>query len=135
MENYNYSNVELQQIATTALNQIRASIKNNVWFSWGVGKVFATLFNGRPALSLLVSARLLKGFVFVVLDEGRDLYDIYKCDVKMNDNGDDVKTVAEDVYCDQLGEIIDREIESGDDAEEYEKFCENEQKKLQGIFN
>lgn len=136
METYNYSNVELQEIATTALNQIRMSAKPNVWFSWGVAKVFATLFNGKPALSLLVDARLLKGFVFVVLDEGRDLYDIYTCDVKMNDDGDETKKIADGVYCDQLGDIIDTAIERGENWEEYEAFCREEEKKLQqAIFS
>lgn len=134
MATYNYSNGELQQIASTALSQIKATTANNVFNSWGVHKAVATVYNGAPALALLVDARLLKGFVFVVYNEGQDLYELYTADVTKSE--DEVTKVIDGLYADDLGDWIDRTIERGENWQEYEAFCREEEKKLyQEIFS
>lgn len=130
-----YTREELQYIASTALKQIIATTDENVFFSWGVNNVTASIYNGLPALVLVVNARLLRGFVIVAFNEGADLYDIYTASA-IDEDGDEIKEIATGVYCDQLGDIIDHEIERGDNAEEYEAFCREEEKKLYGeIFS
>jgi hypothetical protein len=40
------------------------------------------------------------------------------------------RKVAEDIDFEQLGEVIDRHIERGENAAEYNAFCETEYRKL-----
>jgi hypothetical protein len=40
------------------------------------------------------------------------------------------RKVAEDIDFEQLGEVIDRHIERGENAAEYNAFCEAEYRKL-----
>jgi hypothetical protein len=42
----------------------------------------------------------------------------------------DSRKIAEDVDFESLSTIIDRNVETGDNAEEYSKFCHEEFKKL-----
>lgn len=44
--------------------------------------------------------------------------------------GKSVECINEEVCFDELGGVIDRDIESGTDKAEYDKFCEQEQAKL-----
>ena len=72
-----------------------------------------------PALRIKVNGRLHKGYVIVALN-GSDYYEVYL----HNEKG--TVCVHEEVYYDELGDIIDKAIESGTDKAEYDKFC-NEQ--------
>lgn len=44
--------------------------------------------------------------------------------------GMEVECVNEEVCFDELGDVIDRAIESGTDKAEYDKFCEQERQNL-----
>lgn len=82
--------------------QLYWSVDPDVVESWGVSKRVCTIYNNMPTLMLKVIGLVHKGWVFISLNEGMDLYEVrlvnkkHKC----------IKTV-EEVYCDQLGEIID----------------------------
>jgi len=64
-------------------------------------------------LMFKVNGRLFKGNVLISYNE-MDYYEIYLKDANGN----------------QLGDIIDKTIERGTDAKEYEAFCKNEHAKL-----
>lgn len=111
------------QVAETAKNQLLATTPMNVVLSWGVEKFIATAFNEMPALKFKVNGRLFKGFVVVALN-GSDYYEIYLV------NYHEIKCVTDRAFYDQVGEIIDRAIESGTDKAEYEQFCQQQWYKL-----
>ena len=64
------------------------------------------LFKEMPTLMLKVSALIHKGWVYISLNEGKDVYEVRL----MNNKRECIKTIDE-VYCDQLGSIIDGLIE------------------------
>ncbi len=97
----------------------------NVLMSWGISQFAATVIDDMPALRLKVNGRLHKGEVFIALNEGTDYYEIY---LKNGNNA--ARKFAEDIDFTQLGETIDKEIESGTDKEEYARFCEEQRKQL-----
>ena len=98
--------VYLKQCAETAWKQLFWSVSPSVVMSWGVSKRFYTLFQGMPTLMLRVSALIHNGWVYISLNEGKDVYEVRL----MNTKHECVKTIDE-VYCDQLGSIIDGLIE------------------------
>lgn len=104
------------QVAETTKNQLLATTPMNVILSWGVEKFIATIFKEMPALKFSVNGRLFKGFVIVALN-GNDYYEIYLM------NYQEAKCVTNRAFFDQIGEIIDRAIESGTNKAEYEQFC------------
>jgi hypothetical protein len=63
---------------------------------------------------------LHRGAVIIAYDEGSDYYQIF-----LRDSTGDRK-IAEDVDFESLSSIIDRNVETGDNAEEYSKFCHEE---------
>ena len=111
------------QVAETAKNQLLATTPMNVVLSWGVEKFIATVFKEMPALKFNVNGRLLKGFVVVALN-GSDYYEIYLM------NYQETKCVTDEAFFDQVGEIIDKAIESGTNKAEYEQFCRQQRYKL-----
>lgn len=112
-------------IANTIAEQLMGLTPKDVIFSWGVEKIYATEYNEMACLALNVNGRLHKGEVIIAYNEGTDYYEIFLIDTK----GEVVKKI-EDVDFTQLGEIIDRYVERGDNEQEYLEFCENERKKL-----
>lgn len=96
----------------------------NVLMSWGISQLAATVIDNMPALRLKVNGRLHKGEVFIALNEGVDYYEIYLVDT----NGR--CRIACDIDFTQLGDVIDTAIESGTDKEEYNKFCEENFRKV-----
>lgn len=114
----------VMQIADTIRQQLLATTPMNVILSWGALHGFiATVNKGMATLMFKVNGRLFKGYVLISYNE-MDYYEIYLKDA----NG--VRLVHEEVYFDQLGDIIDETIERGTDAEEYEAFCKAEKVKL-----
>ena len=111
-------NEYLKQCAETAWQQLFWSVtlpvvmswgvskKCYVVMSWGVSKKCYTLFQEMPTLMLKVSALIHKGWVYISLNEGKDVYEVRL----MNNKRECIKTIDE-VYCDQLGSIIDGLIE------------------------
>lgn len=114
----------VMQIADTIRQQLLATTPVDVICSWGALHGFiATEHKDMATLMFKVNGRLFKGYVLISYNE-MDYYEIYLKDA------DGIRLVHEEVYFDQLGDIIDETIERGTDAKEYEAFCENEHAKL-----
>lgn len=104
------------QVAETIREQLVAMTKLPVLMSWGIRQFIGTVFRDLPALKFYVNGRLFKGYVIICLN-GSDYYEVYL------QNGEGTRCINDEVCFNELGEVIDREIESGTDKEEYEKFC------------
>lgn len=115
-------------VAKTINEQLSWSIDKWVYFSWGVRKKVAMVYNNMPTLALRVSGAIHKGWVYISLDEGSDTYEIALLNVAQ----DKVKKVVKDVYCENVGSIVDGLIERAPEmsAEEYKKkaFADSEKK-------
>ena len=109
--------------AETARKQLFGMTPAPVIMSWGIGGLYATVFKDMPALMLRVNGRLFKGFVVIALN-GSDYYEVYL------KNGKEIRLVSDEVCFDELGELIDRHIERGDNQKEYDKFCDSQLLKL-----
>jgi hypothetical protein len=96
----------------------------NILLSWGINHLVATTKDEMAALKFNVKGRLHRGSVIIAYDQASDYYIIFL----RNESGD--KKVAEEVGFEELGSIIDRYVESGDNAEEYASFCKEEFNKL-----
>lgn len=94
-------------IANETLRQIKACIAPNVFWSWGVSKYSYTFHKDMPTLMLRVSGVLHKGWVYVSLNEGMDVYEIFLYDVSRKK----CKNHIDEVYCDGLGRTIDSLVE------------------------
>ena len=68
-----------------------------------------------------VNGRLHAGYVVIALN-GSDYYEVYL----LKEDDSNAKCVNEEVCFDELGDVIDRAIESGTDKEEYDKFCDRQ---------
>ena len=114
----------VMQVTETIRQQLLATTPLNVLFSWGALHGFrATVHDNMATLAFRVNGRLFQGDVLIAYNE-MDFYDIYLRD------GSGTKLIHTDVYFDQLSDLIDTAIESGTDKEEYERFCEEEHRKL-----
>lgn len=109
-------------VANTIQKQLFASVDRNVIWSWGSRSWTAREFEGMATLSFRVSGFKHKGIVNISYNRGDDLYVITTTQL----NGK-IKKRIEGIYCDQLGEIIDRLVERGDmtDAEYRNKIDEH----------
>lgn len=119
----NYTNEELAAIAKETFNTIKAGLESQwVYFSWGVSKMYYTEYEGMPTLMLRVSGVYHKGWVFVSLNEGVDYYEVRLMDVhKQLKKGTEPFT---DIFCEDLGNLIDRLVERGmTSEEEYRKLA------------
>lgn len=114
----------VMQIANTIAQQLLATTKQGVFFSWGAFYGFrAAIYKDMAALKFRVNGRLFKGDVIIVYNEN-DTYEVYL------KNEDGTRLVKDDVYFDEMSEVIDVAIERGDNKEEYEAFCEGERQKI-----
>lgn len=111
-------------IAETIRQQLVGLTPMNVLNSWGVTGLVATVIDNMPALKFKVNGRLHKGHVIIALNEGVDYYEIYLSDEKGRHK------IATDIDFTQLGDVIDTAIESGTDKAEYDKFCEENFRKV-----
>ena len=87
----------VMHIAQTIKEQLVSLTPMPILMSWGIGDFVATVFRDLPALRIKVNGRL-----------------------------HNAKCVNEEVCFDELGDVIDRAIESGTDKEEYDKFCDRQ---------
>lgn len=114
-------------VANETLRQLFWSIDGTVYWSWGVSKKVATKYKGMPTLAMNVSGALHKGWVYISLNEGRDVYEVFLFNKQM----EEIKAVK-DVYCDNLGSVIDGLIERAPEMsdEEYKAiaFADSEMK-------
>lgn len=111
-------------IAETIRRQLVGLTPMNVLNSWGVTGLAATVIDNMPALKFKVNGRLHKGHVIIALNEGVDYYEIYLSDEKGRHK------IATNIDFTQLGDVIDTAIESGTDKAEYDKFCEENFRKV-----
>lgn len=116
------------KIANEINRQIRCGVTADVIMSWGVSKRIATVYKGMATLALRVSGVLHKGWVYVSLDEGRDCYVV----TLFSANKSKVQQVRDEVYCEELGSVIDNLVERKEEwtDEEYKKlaFADSEHK-------
>lgn len=94
-------------VAKTIMEQLFWSSDKMTYFSWGVSRKVALVYNDMPTLALRVSGVLHKGWVYISLNEGMDVYEVRLLNVSKNE----VKKTIEEVYCDNLGSVIDGIVE------------------------
>ena len=116
------------RIANESNRQICCGVTPDVVLSWGVSKRIAAVYNDKATLVLRVSGVLHKGWVYVSLDEGRDCYVV----TLLSSDRKTVVGVRDEVYCEELGSVIDCLVERKEEwtDEEYEKLAmaDSEQK-------
>lgn len=114
----------VMQTANTIAQQLLATTRQNVLFSWGAFYGFrATVYKDMAALKFKVNGRLFKGDVIIAYNEN-DTYEVYL------KNEDGTRLVKDDVYFDEMSEVIDVAVERGDNQAEYYAFCEGERQKI-----
>lgn len=102
-------------VASTIYDQIKASTSWSVRGSWGAHNWRATVYKGMAALVFQVSGLLHKGYVYVAYNDGADTYEVILTNIRGT-----VKKRIEDVYCDNLGYVLNTAIERGTmSSEEY----------------
>lgn len=97
----------VMKVAQTAHEQLFWSVNKWAYMSWGVSKRVAMVYNDMATLALRVSGLLHKGWVYISLNEGMDCYEVRLLNVAQ----DKVKQTLDEVYCDNLGEVIDGLVE------------------------
>lgn len=107
----------VMNVAKTIKEQLVSLTAMPILVSWDIKEFVATIYDDMPALRLKVNGRLHAGYVIIALN-GSDYYEVYL----QNDKG--TECVNEEVYFDELGDVIDRAIESGTDKAEYDTFCQ-----------
>ena len=119
----------VMQTANTIAQQLVGTTPANVICSWGAFYGFrATIYRDMAALKFRVDGRLFQGDVIIAYNEN-DTYEIYLQDK------DGTRLVKDDVYFDEMSDVIDVAIEQGDNEAEYTAFCEGErQKMMHGAF-
>lgn len=100
-----------QRVANEIFHQIFWSIDLWTFGSWGVSMRMCTTYKDMPTLTLRVSGLLHKGWVYISLDESSDCFV-----VTLLDENHKVMNTINDVYCDELGTIIDGLVEKPADT-------------------
>ena len=106
-------NSRTKEVASIILEQIKATVPASYLMSWGARDWTPINSEDGPGLQFNVNGLLHKGFVEVILDEGKDAYIINLVSKK----GDTVDTL-ENIYVMELCETLDRLIETGDFTKE-----------------
>lgn len=124
-------NVELTDKVLTIQRQLMWNVDIATFFSWGVNKMKILLFRDMPTLGINVSGLQHKGWVYISLNEGLDLYEI----TLLTSNYKVLKTI-EEVYCDQLAQIVDELVERspGMTDAEYANAIQLEELKRLGVL-
>lgn len=124
-------NVELTDKVLTIQRQLMWNVDIATFFSWGVNKMKILLFRDMPTLGINVSGLQHKGWVYISLNEGLDLYEI----TLLTSNYRVLKTI-EEVYCDQLAQIVDELVERspGMTDAEYANAIQLEELKILGVL-
>lgn len=111
-----YERTYVLEVAQTIREQLVTMTGAPVLLSWGLRDMTATVYRNLPALKFHVDGRLFSGNVIICLN-GSDYYEVYL----VSHTG--ARCIGDEVFFDELGEIIDRYIERGEDNEEYSRFC------------
>lgn len=115
-----YTLQEKMELVNTIYRQIFISATHQQAMSWGLHSLKGIDFMGMVTLSFKVNGFIFKGEVLISYNNGLDLYEI-----RFRKDNTITKTICE-VYCDMLGEILDREIEIGDmSLSEYQSKVED----------
>ena len=124
-------NIELTDKVLTIQRQLMWNVDIATFFSWGVNKMKILLFRDMPTLGINVSGLQHKGWVYISLNEGLDLYEI----TLLTSNYRVLKTIDE-VYCDQLAQIVDELVERspGMTDAEYANAIQLEELKRLGVL-
>ena len=102
----------ISETAKTIYQQVRYP-NAYVFYSWGGHAFGAVCHDGMAALTFKVSGFLHKGRVTIAYDEGADAYVVY-----IINNDGTIKSKIEDVYCFELQQVIDRQVETANDKSE-----------------
>lgn len=114
----------VMQMANIIAQQLLATTPKNVLFSWGAFYGFrAAIYKDMAALKFRVNGRLFQGDVIIAYNEN-DTYEIYLQDKS------GARLVKDDVYFDEMSEVIDIAVERGDNKAEYYAFCDGERQKM-----
>lgn len=109
-----FSKDYLINVANVAMSQIIAGVGISVVMSWGIrGRGCGEVEhdgNVMPCLLLNVSGLIHTGLVVVALNEDKDTYE-----VQLRPVGKPAGEWIMDVYCDQLGSLIDSLVEKPKD--------------------
>lgn len=105
MENNDY-NLELARYIWSILKT-----QITIFMSWGVVPESMKVIEG--GLEFECNGFKHKGKVQIVLDEGKDLFEVHL----ISENGEKVKTI-EDVFLDNLISVVDENIEKTEDYKE-----------------
>lgn len=115
----------IERVAKTAWQQILGGVGASVAMSWGISRWIATEKECRDGvckacLVLQVSGLIHTGFVVVAYDRASDTYEVLLENLK----GEPVGEWHTDVYCDELGKLIDSLVEKPTDMsqEDYEEL-------------
>ena len=107
------------EVATTILKQIKAIAGFN-YYSWGVSKNLSVdsmqlsiddKKSNYVGLLMKVNGYIHSGYVFVAYNEAMDLYDIFILKNPRNGNYKSIKFLK-GIYCEDLFEVIDRQVET-----------------------
>ena len=96
------SDNDVKMVADEIMRQLQY---HEYFWSWGVSKYAYLLVDNKPSLGILVNGFLYKGWLSISLNT-MDTYDI----TLLGDEEDEDK-VVNDVYCDQMHDVIDGLIE------------------------
>ena len=118
------TNEQVLAIANIINQQISWSAPMKIQWCWGISKRTGFLYKNMPTLGLRVDGFLHKGWVYISLNEGSDTYEVRLM------KGNDEKKLITDVYCDNLGSVLDGLIEKapGTSDEAYQTQVENHYK-------
>ena len=95
-----------------------------IWWSWGVYALQPTIHRNMPALAFSVNGFKHKGRVYVALNQGLDLLEIFL----VNNEGKEVIHI-EEIFIDDLVGVLDKHIETDNDkSEDYKE-------KVKAIYN
>lgn len=109
----------VMHIAQIIKEQLVSLTSMPILMSWGIDEFAATVFRELPALRIKVNGRLHVGYVVIALN-GSDYYEVYLL------KGSEAECINAEVCFNELGDVIDRAIESGMDKEEYDNFCDQQ---------
>lgn len=118
---------DLERCAKTAfkiLEQIHAGVGNSAMLSWGIVDIIPTFFKEMETLQIHVNGRLFSGVVSVCYNVLHNWYIVYL--------GSDELCVAD---CYNIGDVIDRAVEVGNDWDEYQEFCKSQVSELGAFKN
>lgn len=105
------------EIGNTIFEQIRSTVPGSYIMSWGAEAWTALNSDEGFGLHFKVNGLVHKGFVEIILDAGRDSYTI-----NLLTRTGELANKVENVYVFELGDILDKLIETGDmSKEEYKK--------------